>query len=153
MKRIAQLLQDVLRIALRPVARYVERNLVCYAYSGSTAVSSLANPPRQIAHGGSPIVNQSGNLLGISGTSIASTLPFVGGTSLWYYCSSDSATIASSPAYFTDGLALGMRSGDVMLVVNQSSYGTSPSFSIGVIGTSNSTAGFNLVIGGVIQSS
>ena len=40
-----------------------------------------------------------------------------------------------------------------MLVVNQSSYGTSPSFSIGVIGTSNSTAGFNLVIGGVIQSS
>ena len=123
------------------------------AYSGSTALTSVANPPRQIATGGAPIANVSGNLLGIAGTSIASTLAFVGGNSLWYYCSSDSATIASSPAYFTDGLALGMRAGDVMMVVNQSSYGTSPSFSMGVIGTSNSTAGFNLVIGGVIQSS
>lgn len=123
------------------------------AYSGSTALTSVANPPRQIASGGAPSYNQSANLLGIAGTSIASTLPFVGGNSLWYYCSSDSATIASSPGYFTDGLKLGMRAGDVLLVVNQSSYGTSPSFSIGVLGTSNSTAGFNLVQGGVVQSS
>lgn len=123
------------------------------AYSGSTASSSLANPPVLLVRGMGQLTNQSANLLGIAGTSIASTLPFVGGTGLWYYCSSDSATIASSPGYFTDGLSLGMRIGDVMMVVNQSSYGTSPSFSMGVIGTSNSTAGFNLVIGGVIQSS
>ncbi len=123
------------------------------AYMGSTELTSVANPPRQIATGGAPLGNVSANLLGISGTTKASTLPFVGGCSLWYYCSSDSATIASSPAYFTDGLALGMHSGDVMMVVNQSSYGTSPSFSMGVIGTSNSTAGFNLVQGGVVQSS
>lgn len=123
------------------------------AYSGSTALTSVANPPRQIATGGSPIANQSGNLLGIGGTSVVSTLPFVGGCSLWYYVSSDSATIATSVGYFTDGLALGMRAGDVMLVVNQSSYGTSPSFSMGVIVTSNSSAGFNLAAGGVIQSS
>lgn len=120
------------------------------AYSGSTQLSSVANPPRQIATGGAPIANAVGNILSASGNT---TGTFVGGCSLWYYCSSDSATIASSPGYFTDGKQLGMRMGDVMLVVNQSSLGTSPALSMGVVGTSNSTAGFNLVIGGVIQSS
>ena len=123
------------------------------AYSGSTELTSVANPPRQIAHGGAPIANARGAMTGLVNTTAQSTAPYVGGCSLWYYCSSDSATIASSPGYFTDGLALGMRSGDVLMVVNQSSWGTSPSFSLGVIVTTNSTAGFNLTQGGVIQSS
>lgn len=122
------------------------------AYSGTTAASSDRNPPLCLTGGiGQPSVNTYNGVL--SPTTAQSTAPYVGGTNLWYYRSSDSATIASSPLYFTDGLQLGMKSGDVMMHVRQSSYGTSPTLSFGVLVTTDSTAGFNLAQGGVIQSS
>ena len=122
------------------------------AYYGTTAATTDRNAPICLTGGiGNPSVNSYNGVL--SPTTAQSTVQYVGGNNVWYYRSSDSATIASSPGYFTDGLSLGMRTGDVMMYVAQSSYGTSPSLSFGVIVTSNSTAGFNMAIGGVIQSS
>lgn len=120
------------------------------AYSGSTELTSVNNPPRQITLGNAPIANVRGNVLG---SSLQTTTPAAGGANLWYYCSSDSATIACSAGYFTDGKQLGMRIGDGIMIVSQSSLGTSPTIAFAVLGTTNSTAGWNAVTGGMIQSS
>lgn len=121
------------------------------AYFGTTAASTDRNPPINLLTGNGRVQNTYAGVL--SPTSAQSTQPFVGGSGLWYYRSSDSSTIACSAGYFTDGLQLGMRSGDAMLYVCQSSYGTSPNIAVGVLVSSNSTAGFNLATGGLIQSS
>lgn len=121
------------------------------AYSGTTASSTLRNPPINLLSVMQTVQNDSAGVL--SPTTARSTANYVGGCGLWYYRSSDSATIASSPGYFTDGLQLGMKTGDIIFIVSQSSYGTSPSMAVGCIVSSNSTAGFNAAIGAVIQSS
>lgn len=128
----------------------IRKRSICYAYSGTTAATTDRNPPTQIV-AMQPSINTYGSV--VSPATAQSTAPYVGGSGLWRYASSDSATIASSPGYFTDGLKLGMKTGDVMIYVHQSSYGTSPDVSLGVLVTTNSTAGFNMAIGGVIQSS
>lgn len=154
MKRIKLALLAVVAFLCEPIAKYAEKNLCFYVYAGTTEASSLANPPINLVRGIGAIMNQSGNRLGSAAnavTSVASTNAFSGGTGLWYYCSSDGATIACSAGYFTDGLALGMRVGDILFNVVQSSYGTSPALAIQVLGTTNSTAGFNAVAGAVIQ--
>ena len=122
------------------------------AYVGTTAASTDRNPPMNLTQAfAGPSRNTYNSVL--SPTTAQSTANYVGGATLWYYRSSDSSTIASSPGYFTDGLQLGMRTGDAIMMVTQSSYGTSPSIALGVIVSSNSTAGFNIAIGGNIQSS
>lgn len=120
------------------------------AYSGSTAASSVANPPICILPGLSPTLNASGNVVG---SSLQTTAPFAGGNSIWRYTSSDASTLLQGPGYFTDGLALGMKIGDLMINVRQSSLGTSPSLNIGVLVTTDSTAGFNIATGAAIASS
>lgn len=120
------------------------------AYSGSTAASSVANPPICILPGLSPTLNASGNVVG---SSLQTTATFAGGNSLWRYTSSDATTLTKGVGYFTDGLALGMKNGDAIIIVEQSSLGTSPVVSMGVLITTNSTAGFNCASGGVITSS
>lgn len=120
------------------------------AYSGSTAASSVSNPPILLARGVGSINNAAGNVLG---SSLQTTTPFNGGSGLWYYASSDGSTVLQAAGYFSDGLALGMRIGDVIMAVAQSSLGTSPTLSLGVLVTTNSTAGFNVNTGGAIASS
>lgn len=121
------------------------------AYFGTTAATTDRNPPVNLLSAVGRIQNTYAGVL--SPTSAQSTEPYVGGAALWYYRSSDSSTIACSVGYFTDGKQLGMRTGDAMIYVHQSSYGTSPDIAFGVLVTSNSTAGFNLATGGLIQSS
>lgn len=121
------------------------------AYSGSTAASSVANPPILLVSAGlSPTLNASGNVVG---SSAQTTATFAGGNALWRYTSSDATTLTKGAGYFTDGLALGMKNGDAIIIVEQSSLGTSPVVSMGVLVTTNSTAGFNCASGGVITSS
>ena len=121
------------------------------AYFGTTAASTDRNPPLNMtSQFGGPKNTYAGVL---SPTTAQSTASYVGGASLWYYRSSDSSTIACSAGYFTDGLQLGMKTGDAMIYVHQTSYGTSPDIAFGVVVSSNSTAGFNLAAGGLIQSS
>lgn len=122
------------------------------AYYGTTAATTDRNPPICLTGGiGQPSRNTYNSVL--SPSTAQSNAQYVGGGNVWYYRSSDSSTIATSVGYFTDGLQLGMKTGDVMMYVHQSSYGTSPDLAFGVLVSSNSTAGFNMAAGGVIQSS
>ena len=119
------------------------------AYSGTTAASSLANPPINLTRAWGNTVNQSGMV-------IASTnLAIGGGNGLWFYSSTDATTaIGANLAYFTDGLQLGMRNGDILFNVAASSIGsTTVTMGVAILGTTNSTAGFTVMTGGVIQSS
>ena len=121
------------------------------AYTGSTAASSIANPPICLTGNGlTPYYNAAANVLG---SSLQTTQPFNGGTNLWRYTSSDASTLAQGAGYFTDGLSLGMRIGDLIAIVAQTSLGTSPTMSWGVLVTTNSTAGFNVASAGAIASS
>jgi hypothetical protein len=109
------------------------------AYYGTTQLSSIANPPVQLAKG----------LGGLANTTASS----IGGTGLWLYSSSNSATEASSGTnsgtFFTDAYYLGMKSGDVMMMV--CSTGSSVGFAIGVIG-GVSTAGAYMSTGSQTNS-
>ncbi len=120
------------------------------AYSGSTALSSVNNPPILLVRGVGQINNAAGNVLG---SSLQTTTPIAGGSGLWYYASSDGSTVLQSTGYFTDGAKLGMRNGDILISVSQSSLGTSPTMQIAVLMTTLSTQGFQATIGAAIQSS
>ena len=120
------------------------------AYSGSTAGSTSANPPVLLV-GGTPTYGAANAVLG---SSLNTTSAYYGGGfNIWKYNSSDASTLLQGAGYFTDGLALGMKYGDIMIHVCQTSLGTSPTMNIGVIVTTNSTAGFNINTGGAIASS
>lgn len=117
------------------------------AYSGTTAATSLANPPIQIAKGMGNTVNQNGAVVG------STAQPIVGGNGLWYYSSVDGTTVLEGVGYFTDGLALGMRNGDALMGVSASSIGSTTFITfLGTLFTTNSTGGFNLSTGGTITS-
>lgn len=97
-------------------------------YVGTTAASSLQNPPIQIARG------LAGGILGSS----------LQGTGVWFYSSTDLSSVASTASYFTDGLYLGMRCGDMVLGVHQSSPGSTTCFAYQGVITNATTAGCNL---------
>ena len=118
------------------------------AYSGTTAATSLSNPPIQLARGVGNIVNQSGAVAG------STAQPLVGGCGLWFYSSTDGTTLLQGTAYFTDGAQLGMRNGDILINVASTAVGsTTGGMGIGVLLTTNSTAGFNVGVGWTIQIS
>jgi len=119
------------------------------AYSGTTAASSLANPPVNLVRAFGNTVNQSGMVIGTT------NLQTGGGNGLWHYSSTDTmATIISNLAYFTDGQQLGMRMGDVIFVANASTVASSAvTMGIGLLGTTNSTAGWTIMTAGNIASS
>lgn len=107
------------------------------AYVGTTAASSVSNPPIQIARG------LAGGILGSS----------VQGTGLWFYSSTDLSSVMSTNSYFTDGLYLGMRVGDVVLGAFGGSIGSTLQYSyIGIIMTAT-TAGCAMSTGSQITSS
>lgn len=97
-------------------------------YVGTTAASSVQNPPIQIARG------LAGGVLGSS----------LQGTGVWFYSSTDLSSVASTANYFTDGLYLGMRQGDMVLGVHQSSPGSTVAFAYQGVITNASTLGCNL---------
>ena len=118
------------------------------AYSGSTASSSLANPPRFVS---------SGALYGVSGVttglSTAPNSPSNQGGGLWTYTSTNLTTdmnIAGN-TFFTDGQNLGMRPGDAVIAVQFSSAGSSMILSIHAV-SGVSTSGASLSTGAVISS-
>ena len=97
------------------------------AYAGSTAASSLANPPALTA---------GGRLT--RGSSLGSNPR---GGQHWDYRSADGSTVTSAANYFTDAWYLGMRPGDIIHGVYQSSLGTSTQYSYRLIVTGVTTAG------------
>ncbi|MCR4331770.1 MAG: hypothetical protein NUV34_03570 [Sulfuricaulis sp.] len=98
------------------------------AYSGSTAASSAAFPPILIAGG-----------LG-GGRSGSTTTP--AGKNIWFFATTDTSTGPFVAGYFTDGYELGMKQGDVMIVVAQTStVASSNTLYIGVVSSVSSTGG------------
>lgn len=137
----------------------LRKRSICFVYHGSaTEASSDRNPPVQMVALIAPTINTYGSILGTA--TAQSTQRYDNGGALWYYRSSDPTTLAMNAGYFTDGQSRGMKTGDVMMVVEQSSYGTSPTFKVGVLVSTNcttsgvgSTGAFNMAIGSVISSS
>jgi hypothetical protein len=113
------------------------------AYNGTTKASSLSNPPVLIAGGlggGADLHIASGSTLYINndyGASTAGTYKAGQGFGqrLWMWHTTEMTSAPWDSAYFTDAGLLGMRPGDVIMMVRQgTSLGTSQYLSIGVIG-------------------
>lgn len=101
------------------------------AYSGTTGGSTSANPPVE--------------LLAPIGGSIANAAPAPTGAKVWGYRSTDAFTDivgSSASAYFTDGYALGMKAGDVIIGVCGTATAMSSAYVyVGVVGGVNTSSG------------
>ena len=126
------------------------------AYSGSTATTTAANPPRLVSMGalygpaGSPTTGASN---GTTGLSTAPAEPNAQGGALWTYVSTNKTTdmnIAGN-SFFSDGDELGMRPGDVVCAVQFSSAGSSMVLSFHAVATV-STDGAGLSTGAIFTS-
>ncbi|TXJ25385.1 MAG: hypothetical protein E6Q24_14730 [Chitinophagaceae bacterium] len=91
------------------------------AYFGSTAASSVANPPRQLLSAGFSGLPASTGLLPQAALGAANAQ----GGSVWYYCSTNTTAEVVASNFFTDGKALGMRPGDLVMGVGFATSGTS----------------------------
>lgn len=112
------------------------------SYSGTTAASTLTNPPIQLVNGlGGNVINNGST----NGT----------GTGLWLYTSTNSATEASSGtnsgAFFSDAYALGMRNGDVIIMIGAT--GSTVGVAMGVLqGITSTGAGAYMSTGSMVSS-
>lgn len=106
------------------------------AYAGTTAASSLANPPMRIA----------GGLGGVSEQSTASG----GGRGVYLYNSSHSTTQLTDSNFFTDAYYLGMKAGDI--VMGAQATGSSVGVYMGVLGAVTTAGAALASTGGIISS-
>jgi len=110
------------------------------SYVGSTAASTVANPPNRVTQG---LMSQSNYN---ESTSISN------GGSLWTYNSSNLTTDLVVANFFSDGHTLGMRNGDILIA---NTYSTESSTGqIVIIGTivGLSTSGASMSSEGFISS-
>jgi hypothetical protein len=125
------------------------------AYFGSTQLSSVANPPRQLVSpfGANPAVAGSTNFLTTQGSTYANNPNGPGGIggSLWYYASTNATTDLTATNFFSDGFYLGMRAGDIIMGAQFSSLGSTVTTFTGAI-VSVSTAGASLSTGTLMTS-
>lgn len=105
------------------------------AYKGTTAASSVTNPPRLL-------IPSIGTLISSAFSSAAATQRQQGGA-LWYYASTHTSTDVVGSNFFTDGKKLGMRPGDAVLGVYFSTAGSSSKIYAGSVKTV-STSGATL---------
>jgi hypothetical protein len=102
---------------------------------------STTNPPRLM-------IPAMGGPLAANSTSVAA------GGAVWYYNTADPTSQICTPGYFTNGLQLGFRHGDVVMGVSRASETLTASITfLGNLRTSNSTAGWNLTTDGMFTSS
>ena len=92
-------------------------------YLGTTAASSVSNPP----------------VLLLSPFGGTHNTPCPGGK-IWGYQSTNTTTEVTTAGFFTDGQALGMQVGDIVMGVYQTSVGSSSPYPyMGCIATASST--------------
>jgi hypothetical protein len=97
------------------------------AYIGTTSASSVANPPRSVQ----PL---DAGRIASTGSPIAARL--------WMYCSTGTSTDPFTAGFFSDGYTLGMKQGDVVIHVNQTStVSSSQVLALGVVSSVSSTGG------------
>lgn len=124
------------------------------AYFGTTAASSVSNPPRQLI---APFANNaavagSTAFLSTQGSTAAyANAPGGAGGALWYYASTNATTDLTSANFFSDAFYIGMRPGDLVMGVQFTSAGSSVTTFQGGLGAV-STAGAALSTGSLITS-
>jgi hypothetical protein len=91
------------------------------AYSGSTAASTVANPPSRIDAG---LLSQ---------RNIRESTSLAEGGALWTYTSTNLTTDLTAASFFSDADRLGMRNGDILMSASYTSEGSSSILVIGVI--------------------
>ena len=110
-------------------------------YSGSTAGSTASNPPMVIAQA------VGGRVPWATTGSTDSPVDYSAGGKVWFYSSTNLCQDLSSTAQvnaFSDGIALGMRKGDILIGVQTSGNSTAGQLYMGIIGASNASTGFSL---------
>lgn len=115
------------------------------AYSGSTAGTTLANPPRKVTEG-------IAGMVGTTGLTTAPGSPGGQGGALWTYTSTNLTTDLVASGFFSDGKALGMRPGDIVLAGQFSSAGSSVQLLIGVVVSISTAGAASLSTGSMITS-
>ena len=116
------------------------------AYSGTTAASSLSNPPRQV------LVASMSMISGATGLTTVPSAPGGQGGGIWYYSSTNLTTDLIATGFFSDGKTLGMRPGDLVQGVQFTSAGSSVTTFLGAI-TAVSTAGAATMSSGSLMTS
>jgi len=102
------------------------------AYVGTTAASTVANPPNRVSHG----------LLSQSNFNESTSVD--NGGAVWSYTSSNLTTDLNEANFFSDGHLLGMRPGDILISATFSTESsTGAILYLGVI-TGVSTSGASL---------
>lgn len=114
------------------------------AYSGTTAASSLQNPPILIGKGvGGPCRQQA-----------SSTGNEVIGNGLWFYGTTDVSSTLFTAGAITDGYELGMKTGDVVIISARTSTVTSSAvLTMGIVSSVSSTGGGTQLSSGSFMSS
>lgn len=117
------------------------------AYQGSTAASSVANPPRSLISrfAGVPASTQ-------LSTGVGNNVYREQGGGFWLYVSSHGSTACMDTNFFTDAWYIGIRPGDFLIGMQWTTLGSSLVTFIGAF-ASVSTAGANITTGGTITSS
>ena len=125
------------------------------AYYGTTAASSVSNPPRHLVgpFASNPVIAGSTHYLSTQGSTAANNAnaPGGGGGNLWYYCSTNLTTDIVAANFFSDGFYIGMKAGDIVQGAQFSSLGSSVTTFLGAI-QSVSTAGASLSTGSLMTS-
>jgi len=125
------------------------------AYLGTTAASSVSNPPVKAyaAMGaGADVRISGGSTLYISNTRNSVALSGQGfGQQIWLYHTTDITSAPLAANYFTDAARLGMRPGDICFFVQQgTTVGSSQMLRLAVV-SSVSSAGAAFSTASVIQ--
>ena len=115
------------------------------AYSGSTAASSLANPPRLVIAAGIAQTPATTGLTTAPGSANAQ------GGGLWCYTSTNLTTDLTASNFFSDGYYLGMKPGDIVMGSQFSSAGSTVTTFYGAI-VGVSTSGASLSTGSLVTS-
>lgn len=125
------------------------------AYFGTTAASSVSNPPRQLVAPFATNASLPGStqFLSTQGSTAAnnSNAPGGGGGGLWAYVSTNLTTDLTVANFFSDGFYLGMNAGDQIQGAQFTSLGSSVTTFYGTI-VSVSTAGASLSTGSLLTS-
>lgn len=120
------------------------------SYQGTTAASSLSNPPIKLFDG---FLGRGANTTQISSgliTDKSADGAGLGARSMWWYASSAGSTEVFNANYFTDAQKLGMRQGDLILCSGNT--GSSNYVILGVL-SSVTTNGAALASSGAFLSS
>jgi len=125
------------------------------SYFGSTQLSSVANPPRQLVapFAVNPAIAGSTQFLSTQGSTAANNPngPGGGGGGLWFYASTNLTTDLTVANFFSDGYYLGMKAGDIVQGAQFSSLGSTVTVFMGAV-VSVSTAGASLSTGSLLTS-